>query len=131
MRLELTRIGLLAELANHYTTRGALDFLYGVLWLVGGYLQINNLNMILLHTANFYLFHSYSWNVSKTRACYSYVELSKRQIFLLFHLICKVKLATLVEGDPKDPFSITTTSRCRRVLHHSLDCSSLSLILIL
>ena len=24
MRLELTRIGLLAELANHYTTRGAL-----------------------------------------------------------------------------------------------------------
>ena len=24
MRLELTRVGLLAELANHYTTRGAL-----------------------------------------------------------------------------------------------------------
>ena len=25
MRLELTRVGLLAELANHYTTRGALN----------------------------------------------------------------------------------------------------------
>ena len=25
MRLELTRVGLLVELANHYTTRGALD----------------------------------------------------------------------------------------------------------
>ena len=27
--------------------------------------------------------------------------------------ICKVKLATLVEGDPKAPFSIATTPRCR------------------
>ena len=26
----------------------------------------------------------------------------------------KVKLATLVEGDPKAPFSIATTPRCRR-----------------
>ena len=26
---------------------------------------------------------------------------------------CKVKLATLVEGDPKAPFSIATTPRCR------------------
>ena len=26
MRLELTRVGLLVELANHYTTRGAWDF---------------------------------------------------------------------------------------------------------
>ena len=25
MRLELTRVGLLVELANHYTTRGAYD----------------------------------------------------------------------------------------------------------
>ena len=25
MRLELTRVGLLVELANHYTTRGALE----------------------------------------------------------------------------------------------------------
>ena len=25
MRLELTRVGLLVELANHYTTRGACD----------------------------------------------------------------------------------------------------------
>ena len=27
MRLELTRVGLLVELANHYTTRGALGLL--------------------------------------------------------------------------------------------------------
>ena len=27
--------------------------------------------------------------------------------------ICKVKLATIVEGDPKAPFSIATTPRCR------------------
>ena len=27
--------------------------------------------------------------------------------------ITKVKLATLVEGDPKGPFSIATTPRCR------------------
>ena len=26
---------------------------------------------------------------------------------------CKVKLATIVEGDPKAPFSIATTPRCR------------------
>ena len=33
MRLELTRVGLLAELANHYTTRGALnDILNGLIW---------------------------------------------------------------------------------------------------
>ena len=28
MRLELTRVGLLAELANHYTTRGASPWIY-------------------------------------------------------------------------------------------------------
>ena len=27
MRLELTRVGLLVELANHYTTRGALTYI--------------------------------------------------------------------------------------------------------
>ena len=32
----------------------------------------------------------------------------------LFHLsICKVKLATIVEGNPKAPFSIATTPMCR------------------
>ena len=29
------------------------------------------------------------------------------------HTITQVKLATVVEGDPKAPFSITTTPRCR------------------
>ena len=27
--------------------------------------------------------------------------------------LCKVKLVTLLEGDPKAPFSIATTPRCR------------------
>ena len=30
MRLELTRVGLLVELANHYTTRGALFLIINV-----------------------------------------------------------------------------------------------------
>ena len=37
-------------------------------------------------------------------------------------------MATLVEGDPKAPFSIATTRRCRGVLLLSLDCSTLPLI---
>ena len=34
MRLELTRVGLLVELAKHYTTRGALKFtkLFAYMW---------------------------------------------------------------------------------------------------
>ena len=40
-----------------------------------------------------------------------------------------IKLTTLVEGDPKAPFSIATTPRCRGwALFHSLDCSTLPLI---
>ena len=42
--------------------------------------------------------------------------------------ISKVKLATLTEGDPKVPFSIATTPRCREgatpfpeLLHFTLD----------
>ena len=31
----------------------------------------------------------------------------------IYAYICKVKLATIVEGDPKAPFSIATTPRCR------------------
>ena len=42
----------------------------------------------------------------------------------------KDKLVTLAEGDSKTPFSITTTPRCRARLH-SLDCSTLPLILTL
>ena len=33
--------------------------------------------------------------------------------FLSIEFISKVKLATIVEGDPKAPFSIYTTPRCR------------------
>ena len=39
MRLELTRVGLLAELANHYTTRGALGMI--VMHLL--YIQLMNI----------------------------------------------------------------------------------------
>ena len=42
--------------------------------------------------------------------------------------IYKVKLATIVEGDSKAPFSLATTPRCRRVLLLFLDCSTLPLI---
>ena len=31
----------------------------------------------------------------------------------IYIYICKVKLVTVVEGDPKAPFSIATTKRCR------------------
>ena len=40
MRLELTRVGLLVELANHYTTSGALVGLNGISSNVG-YLMPN------------------------------------------------------------------------------------------
>ena len=41
----------------------------------------------------------------------------------------KVNLLTIVEGHPKAPFSIATTSRCMgRALLLSLDCSTLPLI---
>ena len=46
--------------------------------------------------------------------------------------IVKVKLATLLEGDSKAPFSIATTPKCRgRALLHSQDFSTLPLILTL
>ena len=44
---------------------------------------------------------------------------------------CKVKLTTLVEGDPKAPFSIAATPKCKGVPLLSLDCSTLPLILTL
>ena len=40
----------------------------------------------------------------------------------------KVKLTTVVEGDPKAPFSIATTLKCRGALLLSLNCSTLPLI---
>ena len=47
---------------------------------------------------------------------------------MLFKKYVKVKLATIVEGDPKDPFSIASTPRCRGsttpfviLLHFTLD----------
>ena len=49
---------------------------------------------------------------------------------LLLVVVSKyLKLSPLVEGDPKAPFSIATTPRCRRrALFLSLDCSTLPLI---
>ena len=34
-------------------------------------------------------------------------------LYIYIYIYIKVKLATIVEGDPKAPFSIATTSRCR------------------
>ena len=34
-------------------------------------------------------------------------------IYMYIYIYSKVKLATIVEGDPKAPFSIATTPRCR------------------
>ena len=41
------------------------------------------------------------------------IGLTKKFILFLSSGRCKVKLATLVEGDPKASFSIATTPRCR------------------
>ena len=45
-----------------------------------------------------------------TEHTHAYVD----KIFDTFGNLYKVKLATVVEGDPKAPFSIATTPRCRR-----------------
>ena len=34
-------------------------------------------------------------------------------IYIYIYIYIRVKLATIVEGDPKAPFSIATTPRCR------------------
>ena len=39
-------------------------------------------------------------------------------------ILVKVKLATVVEGDPKFPFSIAITPRCRRGRYSSPLCST-------
>ena len=76
----------------------------------------------------------YLCHFSSVRPCSSsfpgsFVHLSVPSLSILR---IKVKLATLVEGDPKAPFLIATTPRCRRrALFHSLDCSTLPLILTL
>ena len=48
MRLELTRVGLLVELANHYTTRGA-SALNNVQWLVYPKTQPNHAYFIYMY----------------------------------------------------------------------------------
>ena len=52
----------------------------------------------------------------------------KKRIDIWCHILSKVKLATVVEGDPKAPLSIATTPRCRGgdytfpgLLHFTLD----------
>ena len=48
---------------------------------------------------------------------------------IFVNLITSIKLTTVVEGDQKAPFSITTTPRCREGRYlFSLDCSTLPLI---
>ena len=82
MRLELTRVGLLVELANHYTTRGAPP------WYVLPRKRSELVSNGHHHDA------ALSARIS--------VTLSR-----------KLKLVTLVEGDPKSPFSMATAPRWR------------------
>ena len=44
---------------------------------------------------------------------YYYLHTYVHNDIYIYIYISKVKLATIVEGDPKAPFSITTTPRCR------------------
>ena len=73
MRLELTRIGLLAELANHYTTRGAfilpavcvflflqelrLDFSISLDFSTFAFFIIKKLLIIVIHIISFEFFY--------------------------------------------------------------------------
>ena len=66
MRLELTRVGLLAELANHYTTRGASEeetcelFVCLFLWQINTcYLMPNSPYTYILNTYYFGLLEFY------------------------------------------------------------------------
>ena len=63
---------------------------------------------------------------------FNYGYLTVEILFNIDHLftdnVSKVKYATIVEGDPKAPFSIATTPRCRGgrysfpgLLHFTLD----------
>ena len=61
-----------------------------------------------------------SYMMPKFNYVYKYMLCSFAQKYLFtrnFNTKCtyisKVKLATIVEGDPKAPFSIATTPRCR------------------
>ena len=47
MRLELTHVGLLVELANHYTTRGALDREVMILFEMNDNSFLSNSNLYL------------------------------------------------------------------------------------
>ena len=85
MRLELTRVGLLVELANHYTTRGAfqppamggmIPLQFGLVWF--GFMATSTIVGYFIPNPFLY-----------------------------------IKLATLVEGDLNALFSIATTPRCR------------------
>ena len=45
---------------------------------------------------------------------YIYTTHMQIRTYIYMHInVSKVKLATIVEGDPKAPFSIATTPRCR------------------
>ena len=69
--------------------------------------------IILKNTAfEYFAFHIYIYTPSDLLPSFS----NKFIYIYIYIYICvcvKVKLATLVEGDPKAPFSIATTRRCR------------------
>ena len=57
-----------------------------------------------------------------------------KQVYVFILYICKVELATLVEGGSRAPFSIATSPRCREghysfpeLLHFTLDADFIML----
>ena len=61
MRLELTRVGLLVELANHYTTRGAYSITTSSLALCYTKINLNKYKNISTQVKKFFLFKKLSF----------------------------------------------------------------------
>ena len=73
-----------------------------------------------------YIYNEIDGEVEMNRYIYIYIYTIYLSIYI--YIVSKVKLATVVEGDPKAPFSIATTPWCMggrysfpRLLHFTLD----------
>ena len=78
----------------------SLVWFYGISKIIG-YLMPNPIIILI----------SNIW-FANTFCRYTYLN-EQIVLFLAIQFSIKVKLVTVVEGDPKAPFSITTTPRCR------------------
>ena len=103
MRLELTRVGLLVELANHYTTKGA--------WGGRVYVCVR----IFVYSKAFRSF------------CFPSNNFSSMLIWNHLFYDLKVRQIDRQEGDPKASFSIATTPGCRGGRNSFPEIASLTL----